>query len=173
MDYLLLDLRDQESFNKGHIRGAEHYPAQTLRRAMNNFTSSILAFANKEPERIIVIYDDDERTAVPTANLFYEKAVDNVFIITGGSFPPAFALWNTRLSMLASAGLRALAKEYPELVDGEVPEPPSPPTSKRPPPSTRRLNEPLASVAGSRPASSAGQSTLRSSNASTLPTLWR
>lgn len=116
VDYLLLDLRDPDAYAKNHIRGAESYPAPTLTRAMNNFTSSILSFANKEPERIIVVYDDDERTAVSTANLFYEKNVDNVFVITGG--------------------LNALAVGHPELIEGELPNV-KPATPKRRPRSSR------------------------------------
>ena len=51
---------------------------------MNPFTAQILVFRNAEPSKIIILYDDNESRAVPCGNLFYEKGVDNVFIISGG-----------------------------------------------------------------------------------------
>ena len=126
VDYILLDLREPDAFAHNRIRGAESYPAQTLTRAVNNFTSSVLSFANKEPERIIIVYDNDERTAVPTANLFYEKNVDNVFVITGG--------------------LNALALEHQELIEGELPEvEPAKSMSKRRPRSSAAMGKSTSS----------------------------
>ena len=49
------------------LPAALSYPAPMLHRSVNNFTPEILAYANKEPERIIIIYDDDERIATVCA----------------------------------------------------------------------------------------------------------
>ena len=45
-----------------------------------------MAFANREHDlqRILILYDEDERLAVPAAQLCVEKGVDNVFVLTGG-----------------------------------------------------------------------------------------
>eukprot|EP00245_Coleochaete_scutata_P014051 TRINITY_DN5891_c0_g1_i1.p1 TRINITY_DN5891_c0_g1~~TRINITY_DN5891_c0_g1_i1.p1 ORF type:complete len:232 (+),score=42.76 TRINITY_DN5891_c0_g1_i1:61-756(+) len=106
VDYLLLDVREKGAFDDCHITKAVSYPAPTLTRSVNAFTSTILEYMNKEPDKIIVIYDEDEKISVPTGNLFYEKGVDNVFVISGG--------------------LRELGEKYPELIEGELPRPPSP-----------------------------------------------
>lgn len=106
IEFLLLDVRDNDEHAKSHIQDALCYPAPMLSRSCNNFTPEILAFSNKEPEKIIIIYDLDERVAVPAGNLFFEKGVDNVFLLSGG--------------------LRALSVDYPELIEGELPRPPSP-----------------------------------------------
>mmetsp|Transcript_17219 Transcript_17219/g.55142 ORF Transcript_17219/g.55142 Transcript_17219/m.55142 type:complete len:144 (+) Transcript_17219:535-966(+) len=84
------------------------YPAPLLTRAVNPFSAEILQYSNKEPERIIVIYDGADTTAVHTGNLFFEKGVDNVFVLTGG--------------------LAELAGMYPELIDGQLPPPPPTPS---------------------------------------------
>mmetsp|Transcript_17225 Transcript_17225/g.55162 ORF Transcript_17225/g.55162 Transcript_17225/m.55162 type:complete len:240 (+) Transcript_17225:172-891(+) len=108
VDFLLLDLREREEYEKNHIHGAMSYPAPLLTRAVNPFSAEILQYSNKEPERIIVIYDGADTTAVHTGNLFFEKGVDNVFVLTGG--------------------LAELAGMYPELIDGQLPPPPPTPS---------------------------------------------
>eukprot|EP00877_Chromochloris_zofingiensis_P011616 jgi/Chrzof1/6708/Cz19g06120.t1 len=44
----------------------------------------VLAQSNREPERLIILYDNDERVAAPAGNLFYEKGVDNAYVLTSG-----------------------------------------------------------------------------------------
>jgi len=118
IDFLLLDLRDPDDFQQCCILGAHSYPAPALSRSVNNFSAEILEYRNKEPDRIIIVYDYDERIAVvrdpheeasyvpddrpdsqkalrdtygwvwqPAANLFYEKGIDNVFMLSGGAPP--------------------------------------------------------------------------------------
>eukprot|EP00242_Pyramimonas_sp_CCMP2087_P008364 CAMPEP_0198212006 /NCGR_PEP_ID=MMETSP1445-20131203/25470_1 /TAXON_ID=36898 /ORGANISM="Pyramimonas sp., Strain CCMP2087" /LENGTH=188 /DNA_ID=CAMNT_0043886377 /DNA_START=213 /DNA_END=776 /DNA_ORIENTATION=+ len=101
-DFLLLDMRDAEDYQVCHLNSAMSYPLPMLHRSVNNFTIEILSYANKEPERIIIVYDSDERIATQGANLFFEKGTDNVFVLTGG--------------------LNKFAAEFPELVEGEVPQ---------------------------------------------------
>mmetsp|Transcript_25719 Transcript_25719/g.31176 ORF Transcript_25719/g.31176 Transcript_25719/m.31176 type:complete len:156 (+) Transcript_25719:171-638(+) len=106
MDYLLLDMRDADDFAKCHINGALNYPAPMLSRSVNNFTPEILTYSNKEPDKIIIIYDSDERIVVPAGNLFFEKGIDNVFVLSGG--------------------LKALAQNHPQLAEGQLPIPSRP-----------------------------------------------
>ncbi len=84
-DYLLLDTRDREDFEKCHIAGAMHYNPIKLVHATNPYTPEILQFKNKE-HRVIVLYDLDEEIVVnkKVANVFFEKGADNVVIISGG-----------------------------------------------------------------------------------------
>jgi len=49
----------------------------------NYFSPEIYRYKNR-PDRMIIIYDDDERLAAPAGKLFVEKGVENVYIITGG-----------------------------------------------------------------------------------------
>ena len=62
-----------------------------------------MAYANREHvlRRVILLYDNDERLAVPAAELCAEKGVDNVFILTGG--------------------LLDFGGHFPELLDGVPP----------------------------------------------------
>ncbi|GBG91585.1 hypothetical protein CBR_g52621 [Chara braunii] len=84
VDFLLLDVRDGESFKRYHMKGAVSYPAPTLTRTLNPFSMQILNYVNKDPDKIIIIYDDDERIAVNAGNLFFEKGVDNIHMLSGG-----------------------------------------------------------------------------------------
>ena len=38
-----------------------------------------------KPGRIIILYDDNERTAPRAATIFVQKGVDNVFMLSGGN----------------------------------------------------------------------------------------
>ena len=84
LEVLTLDLRGEEDFERFRIVGAVSYPVALLSRAVNPFISEILEYANKEPWRIIVIYHEHERVAVNAANLFFEKGLDNDFMLHGG-----------------------------------------------------------------------------------------
>lgn len=64
---------------------AVSYPARKLSRAVNALSPEILAFMNAE-QRIILVYDWDERIAAPAANLLFEKGADNVVLLSGGEY---------------------------------------------------------------------------------------
>lgn len=63
---------------------AVNYPIRLLSRQCNPFTTEILAYVNGGPQKIIVLSDLDEHMAFTAGNSFYEKGVDNVFIVSGG-----------------------------------------------------------------------------------------
>eukprot|EP00192_Tetraselmis_astigmatica_P020699 CAMPEP_0117698484 /NCGR_PEP_ID=MMETSP0804-20121206/29783_1 /TAXON_ID=1074897 /ORGANISM="Tetraselmis astigmatica, Strain CCMP880" /LENGTH=277 /DNA_ID=CAMNT_0005512797 /DNA_START=200 /DNA_END=1032 /DNA_ORIENTATION=- len=77
LDMLLLDIRDEDEFEELHIQGAKNYQSGYSQ-------GPILSYSNCEPEKIIVIYDMDERKAINAGNLFFEKGIDNVFVLSGG-----------------------------------------------------------------------------------------
>ncbi|WZN65901.1 rhodanese domain-containing protein [Chloropicon roscoffensis] len=81
---LLLDLRPIEEYESCHVRGAVSFPIAMLSRSMNNFIPEILEFCNREPEKIIVLYSLKEKESVTAGNLFFEKGIDNVFVLTKG-----------------------------------------------------------------------------------------
>ena len=71
-----------------------NYPIRLLSRQCNPFTTEILAYINGAPQKIIVLSDLDEHMACTAGNSFYEKGVDNVFIVSGGMpWPCLNALW--------------------------------------------------------------------------------
>ena len=83
-DVLLLDLRESDAYDSCHLRGAVNYPIAMLSRSLNPFIPEILAFCNREPQKIIVLYDLKERLSVTAGNLFFEKGIDNVFVLSKG-----------------------------------------------------------------------------------------
>jgi len=109
--YLLLDLRDEVEHQIGHIATAVCYPHTQLTHSTNYFSTEVYRYKNR-PDRMIIIYDDDERIAAPAAKLFVERGVENVYVLTGG--------------------LRKFCEKHEDFVQGEVPEYPesSPPTAK-------------------------------------------
>merc|ERR1712178_310496 len=125
--FLLLDLRDEAEYEECHIGSALSYPYVQLTHSTNYFTSEIFRYKNR-PDRMIIIYDTDERIAAPAGKLFVERGVENVYVLTGG--------------------LRKFVDKYDEFVTGTIPcfesSPPTaksgraPPTgSSRPPPTGR------------------------------------
>lgn len=101
-DYIVLDCRSAEEYEQCHIAGALHYPKIRMNHATNPFLAEMFAFKNKEG-KLIVIYDLDEAVAPQTANIIYQKGIDNVGLLAGG--------------------LREFVQEYAQWVVGEPPVP--------------------------------------------------
>ncbi|DBA76609.1 TPA: hypothetical protein ACH3X2_008659 [Trebouxia sp. C0005] len=115
VDALLLDLRDEDEFAQYHLKGAVNYPVRLLSRQCNPFTTEILAYINGAPQKIIVLSDLDEHMAFMAGNAFYEKGVDNIFIVSGG--------------------LKEVVRQAPELCEGHcIPQAKTPhrPNTSRP-----------------------------------------
>nr|XP_045016194.1 centrosomal protein of 41 kDa isoform X1 [Jaculus jaculus] len=99
--FLLLDVRDRDSYQQCHIVGAYSYPVATLSRTMNPYSSDILDYKNAHG-KIIILYDDDERLASQAATTMCERGFENLFMLSGG--------------------LKVLAQKFPEgLVTGSLP----------------------------------------------------
>lgn len=100
--YLLLDVRDPDSFQQCHIITAKNYPSSMLCRSCNYETKELLAYKNV-PLFIIVLYDEDETVASRVAATLTQRGYDNVFMLSGG--------------------LKLAASKFPEgLVVGEWPQ---------------------------------------------------
>ncbi|XP_044534236.1 centrosomal protein of 41 kDa isoform X3 [Gracilinanus agilis] len=81
--FLLLDVRDKDSYNQCHIVGAYSYPIATLSRTMNPYSNDILEYKNAHG-KIIILYDDDERLASQAATTMCERGFENLFMLSGG-----------------------------------------------------------------------------------------
>lgn len=103
--YLLLDMREIEEFRTCHLLQARSYPYAMLRR--DNFHPDIYRFRN-EPERLIIVYCQDERVSRLAAKDLVDRGIDNIFLLTGG--------------------MNEFAYEYPSYCEGA---PPSPPRQKQ------------------------------------------
>eukprot|EP00741_Cyanophora_paradoxa_P011180 tig00020554_g10800.t1 len=82
--YLLLDVRDKDEYDKCHIRTAMSHPAAKLNQ-INAFTADMIRYKNQK-ERIMVIYDDDEKIAAAAATMLAERGFENLYMLTGGLF---------------------------------------------------------------------------------------
>ncbi|XP_023495450.2 centrosomal protein of 41 kDa isoform X1 [Equus caballus] len=99
--FLLLDVRDRDSYQQCHIVGAYSYPIATLSRTMNPYSNDILEYKNAHG-KIIILYDDDERLASQAATTMCERGFENLFMLSGG--------------------LKVLAQKFPEgLITGSLP----------------------------------------------------
>lgn len=117
-----------------------------LTHSTNYFSSEIYRYKNR-PDRMIIIYDDDERIAAPAGKLFVERGVENVYVLTGGRISPS--MYTHLFTRDDLTGLRKFCEKHEEFVDGMIPDYPesSPPTAKtarskagstsRPPPTGR------------------------------------
>ncbi|XP_058282709.1 centrosomal protein of 41 kDa isoform X2 [Hylobates moloch] len=99
--FLLLDVRDRDSYQQCHIVGAYSYPIATLSRTMNPYSNDILEYKNAHG-KIIILYDEDERLASQAATTMCERGFENLFMLSGG--------------------LKVLAQKFPEgLITGSLP----------------------------------------------------
>ena len=55
-----------------------------LRRSHQPFTAEMLKYSNAAPAKVIVVYDLTGSTAAAEGNLFVEKGIDNLIVLTGG-----------------------------------------------------------------------------------------
>eukprot|EP00891_Asterochloris_glomerata_P002165 jgi/Astpho2/2165/fgenesh1_pg.00040_%23_21_t len=113
VDMLLLDLREEDDFERWHLRGAQSYPVRMLRRAHQPFTAEMLKYRNAAPAKVIVVYDLAGSTAAAEGNLFVEKGIDNLIVLSGG--------------------IQAVLSYCPSLIEGtQVPDPaPTKPQRRR------------------------------------------
>ncbi|XP_046356305.1 centrosomal protein of 41 kDa-like isoform X2 [Haliotis rufescens] len=81
--YLLLDIRDEDSYNQCHIISAKSYPRTMLTRSVNYETKDLLVYRN-QTGKIIILYDEDERLAHDAATTFVQRGYDNIFLLSGG-----------------------------------------------------------------------------------------
>ncbi|CAF0881929.1 unnamed protein product [Rotaria sordida] len=81
--YLIVDLRDKDEFRANHIVSAHHYPAAMLSRCTNNESKELLIYKNQKG-KIIILYDEDERTAPNAATIMVERGYNNIFLLSGG-----------------------------------------------------------------------------------------
>eukprot|EP00516_Mucochytrium_quahogii_P009209 CAMPEP_0203770058 /NCGR_PEP_ID=MMETSP0099_2-20121227/2567_1 /ASSEMBLY_ACC=CAM_ASM_000209 /TAXON_ID=96639 /ORGANISM=" , Strain NY0313808BC1" /LENGTH=281 /DNA_ID=CAMNT_0050667087 /DNA_START=82 /DNA_END=927 /DNA_ORIENTATION=+ len=78
---LLLDLRELSDYRTCHIKTAVSYPIVNINQ--DRFTMDMYRFKNKQG-KIIVVYDDDERTASNGATVLVERGFENVRLLSGG-----------------------------------------------------------------------------------------
>lgn len=81
--FIVLDLRDPDEYEACHIRGAANFHHVRLSRAQNYWTPQVFEYINK-PDRIIILYDEDEGIAHKAATTIVQRGVNNVFMLSGG-----------------------------------------------------------------------------------------
>lgn len=81
--FLLLDIRQQEDFDRSHLVMSRNYPTTRLTRAVNFETREMLHYKNKEG-KLIIVYDYDEAVAHKFATTLIQRGYDNVFMLSGG-----------------------------------------------------------------------------------------
>ena len=79
--FILLDLRDEDEYKEWHIKEAINFPAPNISR--DKVFSQLLRYKNN-PDKLIVVYMNDERMGTHYAKLLFEKGFDNVFLLSGG-----------------------------------------------------------------------------------------
>ena len=98
--YLILDCRtSQDDYQICHISTSKHYPADWLRH--DRITPTLYHYKNRE-NKVIILYTLDDREGRLVARQFVEKGFDNVFLLTGG--------------------LEGFIKEFPQTVEGTLPD---------------------------------------------------
>ena len=78
---MLLDLRSQAEFLSGHIRNAISFPAENIQR--DQVFAQLSIYKNK-PDKLVVVYHEDERHGILQSRIIFEKGFDNVYLLSGG-----------------------------------------------------------------------------------------
>ena len=97
--YLILDTREVAEYRACHLVQARSFPFAYMRR--DQVHPEYYNFRNK-PESLIILYCEDERISRDAAKLMVDRGCDNVFLLSGG--------------------LAAFANEYPEYIEGQLPQ---------------------------------------------------
>ena len=81
--FVIIDVRDQENFSRGHLVYSQSYQYTRLNRAFDYETKEMLRVKNK-PGMILVVTDDDESLSRQVATTLTQRGYDNVFMLSGG-----------------------------------------------------------------------------------------
>lgn len=73
---LVLDLRDREAFEQGHLIGARHFDAAAMKKEME----ALVRFRSKP----VIAYDERGTTAARVAATLRKNEFDNAFALRGG-----------------------------------------------------------------------------------------
>jgi centrosomal protein CEP41 len=81
--YLILDVRDEQSFRSSHIMQARNFPQRLLMQ--DRSTKELVKFKSVEG-KLVVLYDDAQsnREAAAAAQILASRGFDNIFVLVGG-----------------------------------------------------------------------------------------
>lgn len=79
--FLLLDLRDPDDYELWRIKESINFPAPNIAR--DKMIPELYRFKNA-PDKLIIIYMNDERQGTQYAQILAEKGYENVFLLSGG-----------------------------------------------------------------------------------------
>ncbi|CDW84457.1 centrosomal protein of 41 kda [Stylonychia lemnae] len=79
--FLLLDMREPEQYRKWHIRDSINYYHILLNQ--DKTIPELYRFRN-QPNKMIIIYLEDERIGTEIATKMVEKGIENSFLLSGG-----------------------------------------------------------------------------------------
>ena len=80
----MLDLRSFEDYTEGHVTNAISFPSENIQK--DQVFAQLSIYKNK-PDKILVVYHEDERHSILQSQVIYEKGFDNVYLLSG-------AYWN-------------------------------------------------------------------------------
>eukprot|EP00095_Tigriopus_kingsejongensis_P003813 maker-scaffold278_size225338-snap-gene-0.14 protein:Tk03813 transcript:maker-scaffold278_size225338-snap-gene-0.14-mRNA-1 annotation:"centrosomal protein of 41 kda" len=119
--YLILDVRDESEYLKGHIVGSESYSHTRLSRSINYESPSMRQFRNQR-EKIIVVYDTDEYIAATVATTLSQRGYDNIFMLSGGlrvaalKFPQSPLIVPDRSTLLSEESILSLEARLEDIL---------------------------------------------------------
>lgn len=97
-EFVLLDLRDEEEYEKYHIREAISFPVPNITR--DRILPQVFRLKNQQ-SKFIIVYAFDERPGVDAARKFAERDYTNIYLLSGG--------------------IEEFCKLYPNLIEGNPP----------------------------------------------------
>lgn len=84
---LIYDLRGDDAYRQCHVYGARQYNPVDLHKAANNFPRDVYFYKGSAAcDKMIVLYDEDGKSAPAVGNAFVEKGIENTYVVSGGFF---------------------------------------------------------------------------------------
>merc|ERR1711924_22073 len=72
-------------FEQCHVYGARHYDPTNLNKSTNQFPREVYYFrAPVECDKMVVIHDEDGKSAASLGNAFVQKGIENTYVVSGG-----------------------------------------------------------------------------------------
>jgi len=99
-EHMILDLREPSEFAKYHVQSALNYPAAMLAR--DQYPSELFR-AKRDPKKIVIVYHSSDSSGAQPATMMVQKGFENLYMLSGG--------------------MEDLVRDYPELIEGDVPMP--------------------------------------------------
>ena len=78
---ILLDLRSKAEYIESHVSNSISFPCENIQK--DQVFAKLNIYKNR-PDKMLVVYHEDERHGILQSRIIFEKGFDNIYLLSGG-----------------------------------------------------------------------------------------